>query len=99
MKGHISIVNWSYLLGNLDPNSQYEYFLSVYNEACSLAITFKSFVYRKKRAIWINEKVLALVKQKKLLWYQNVASSWKDADKINDYKKIRRKVIKATKKR
>ena len=54
-------------------------------------------MYRKKRAIWITTEVLALVNQKKLLWYQNVASSWKDADKIQVYKKMRRIVKKATK--
>ena len=41
--------------------------------------------------------MLALVNKKKKLWFQNVASSWKDADKINDYKKMRRTVKKATK--
>ena len=54
MREHISKVNWNRRLDNLDPNSQYESFLSVYNEDD----VYNAYLLYHSRALFIEKNEL-----------------------------------------
>lgn len=89
MNKYFSEINWSKEFFNLDADQCYNRFLEIYNYACERFIPVFKSKSKRKRAIWMNNELMKLIKLKREMWFKCLNCRFQSIDIVNDYKKIR----------
>ena len=90
----ISNIDWDKTFEDKDTNACYLEFLKIYEHICELSIPRGRTKTGKKRAKWMTNDIMKMIKYKRTLWFKNVSSRWENTSLIMEYKLIKNKVKK-----
>ena len=96
----INSYNWPEMFDKKSIELCYDIFTSIYEKACLEYIPlFPNQTNKKPRPPWMTTHIAKLSRQKRSLFYKNLASRWRYPNLVIAYKSIKKQITTATKHR
>jgi hypothetical protein len=96
MEADLSNINWSELLKSDNVDECYSLFMDKYNEMCNKHIPLIK-TNSKYKNVWMNKRIMELVRRKKRLWYKLKATNKGKADSKQEYSQVCKELSKQIK--